>query len=58
MHPFIKLHKLAMPFGLLGLTFISIGLLLGDSVHLNFGLVWMAIARVVIIFRIIVLNTK
>ena len=43
--------KLSMPFSAIGAAFLLIALIHKDSLQLNFGFVWLAIAIFAIIYR-------
>ncbi len=45
------LFKLSMPFSVIGIAFILLGIIMDDSVQLYFGFVWIVIATIAIIYR-------
>jgi len=48
----VKTIKLTMPFSLLAIFFITIGLILNDRSQLYFGFVWLIIAVIAYVFKI------
>jgi hypothetical protein len=49
-----QLLILSMPFSALGITFMAVGFAAGDERQFDYGLLWMAIAIIVIVHRAIV----
>ena len=47
-----RFGRLTMPFLALGLVFLALGLVLDDSRQLYFGVVWLVIAAVALLWRV------
>jgi len=48
---FVKTIKLTMPFSLLAITFVMIGLVLQDLDQIYFGIVWLMLAVIAFVIK-------
>jgi len=51
---FVKTIKLTMPFSLLAITFVMIGLILQDLDQIYFGIVWLIITVIAYVYKIFI----